>query len=65
MNTGKKLYRSTDDKILSGVCAGLGDYFNIDHNIMRLIYMILTLLTGGAGIIIYIVLTIIVPPAPY
>jgi phage shock protein PspC (stress-responsive transcriptional regulator) len=59
----KKLYRSNNDKIIAGVCAGLGDYINIDPTIVRLIFMILFLM-GTGGFWIYIILWAIVPLPP-
>lgn len=56
----KKLTRSRTDKMLGGVCGGLGQYLNIDPTLMRLLFVLL-LLTGSAGFWIYIVMWIIVP----
>ena len=56
----KKLYRSTDYRAIAGVCGGLGEYFNIDPIIFRMIFIAL-LVNGGAGIIIYILMWIFVP----
>lgn len=55
-----KLYRSTTDKMLGGVCAGLGTYFSIDRTIVRLFFVVLTLL-GGFGSLVYIILWIVIP----
>jgi len=55
-----KLYRSATDKMLGGVCAGLGNYFNIDRTIVRLFFVVLTLL-GGFGPLVYIILWIVIP----
>ena len=55
-----KLYRSTTDKMLGGVCAGLGNYFSIDRTIVRLFFVVLTLL-GGFGPLVYIILWIVIP----
>jgi phage shock protein PspC (stress-responsive transcriptional regulator) len=60
MNNTKKLYRSKTDRIIFGVCGGLGEYFEIDSLVIRLLFLLLTI-TGGAGAIIYIVMAIIVP----
>jgi len=60
----KRFYRSTDDKMLAGVCGGLAEYFNIDPTIVRLIAVIIALCTGGSAIIAYIALAIIVPQHP-
>jgi phage shock protein C len=59
----KKLYRSANDKILAGVCGGIGEYFNVDTVIIRLLWVVFTLM-GGAGIIAYIIAAIIVPANP-
>jgi phage shock protein C len=59
----KKLYRSTDDKKIAGVCGGLGEYFDIDPTIIRLVWVALALAAGG-GIFAYILAWIIVPEQP-
>jgi phage shock protein C len=56
----RKLKRSNKDKMLGGVCGGLGEYLNIDPTIVRLIFIILAL-AGGPGILIYIILWLIMP----
>ncbi len=59
---GKKLTRSTDNRMLAGVAAGLAAYFDMDPTLMRVIFVLGTLLTGGGlGILIYIALWIIMP----
>ncbi len=55
----KKLYRSVDDRIVAGVCGGLGKYFDIDPVIFRILFVLLALL-HGAGIIIYIIMIIVI-----
>ena len=60
----KNLYLSNDKK-LSGVCGGIGKYFDIDPSLVRLGWILLTLLTGVVpGIIAYIIAAIVIPPAP-
>lgn len=56
----RRLYRSEKDKVIAGVAGGLGEYFNIDPTIIRILFVLITLF-GGSGIIIYIVLWIILP----
>jgi len=56
----KKLYRSTTNYVLAGVCGGIAEYFNVDPIIIRLIF-ILFALANGSGIIIYIIMAIIIP----
>ena len=58
----KRLERSIDNKMIAGVCGGLGEYFDIDPTIVRLIWIGLSLAFGG-GIIAYIIAWIIVPEA--
>lgn len=58
----KKLYRSTNNKMLSGVCAGFADFIGIDPTIVRVIYALVSFFTGGfPGVIVYIMLAIIIP----
>lgn len=59
----KRLYRATDHKILGGVCAGLGEYFNIDPALVRVLAVLL-LFAKGIGLLAYIVAWIIVPSKP-
>ena len=56
----KKLYRSLADKKLCGVCGGLGEYFEVDPTLIRLLWVIFTFM-GGAGLLAYIICAIIVP----
>lgn len=56
----KKLYRSRKDKIIFGVCGGIAEYFEIDPVIIRLVFLLLGL-SGGVGIVIYIIGAIIIP----
>ena len=60
----KRLYRSRRDRILGGVCVGLGDYFEIDPSIVRLLWAALSLLSLGTGIIVYIIAWVLVPEQP-
>ncbi len=55
----KKLYRSSRDKMLCGVCGGIGEYFNVDPNAVRIVTVLLGFI--GAGIIAYIVAAFILP----
>lgn len=59
----KRLYRSKKNRVLAGVCGGIGEYFNIDPVIIRIIAVIL-LLVGGSGILAYIIGIIIIPENP-
>ncbi|HNW31716.1 MAG TPA: PspC domain-containing protein [Caldisericia bacterium] len=59
----KKLYRSRKERVIGGVCGGIGVYFGIDPTLTRIIWVAATLL-GGAGIIAYIVAWIVIPEEP-
>jgi phage shock protein C len=60
----KKLYRSNKDKMLGGVAGGLAEYFAIDPTLVRIIFVV-SLFAGGAGILAYIILWIVVPEEPF
>ena len=57
----KRLYRSTTDRKIAGVCGGLAEYFNIDPVIIRIIAVVLLLPGGLPGVVPYLILWIIVP----
>lgn len=57
-----KLYRDVDDRILGGICTGMGHYWKVDPVLFRLVFFLLTL-WGGLGVLIYIVFWVVVPPA--
>jgi len=61
-NATKRLFRDTDNAMLAGVAAGIASYFGLDVVLIRILFVILTFF-GGSGILIYIVLWLIVPPA--
>jgi phage shock protein PspC (stress-responsive transcriptional regulator) len=58
----KKLYRNSDDVIIAGVCSGLATYVGIDPIIIRLIF-ILSVFLGGAGVVAYLILWLVMPEA--
>jgi phage shock protein PspC (stress-responsive transcriptional regulator) len=60
----KKLYRSRNNRMIAGVCAGLGEYFNVDPTLIRLIFVLVGL-AGGPGLILYIIMAIVVPEEPF
>jgi len=59
----KRLMRSSTDKKIAGVCAGLADYFDLDATIIRLVWLLL-LFFAGTGLLAYIILWIVLPLAP-
>lgn len=60
---GKKLFRSTKNRIFGGVCAGVGDYLDVDPTIVRLVTLGLIFL-GGCGLLCYLIAWIIIPDEP-
>ncbi|MCH9621413.1 MAG: hypothetical protein S4CHLAM20_08330 [Chlamydiia bacterium] len=60
----KKLYRSRKDRRVSGICGGLGKFFKLDSNILRLILVVVTFMTAFIPIVLYIVGTYIIPEEP-
>jgi phage shock protein C len=55
-----RLYRSTTDRMIGGVCGGLGAYLEIDPVLIRLFFVLLTI-AGGSGVLIYLLLWIVIP----
>ncbi len=60
----KRLYRSTTDKKIAGVCGGIAEYFDIDPTIVRIIAVILLLPGGLPGFLPYLILWAIIPVKP-
>ena len=58
----KRLMRVEDSRMIAGVCAGLGRYFDVDPTLVRIIFVIMGLF-GFGGVILYIVLWILMPPS--
>ena len=59
----KKLYKSVKDRKLTGVCGGLAEYFDIDSNIVRIMWLILVL-CAGTGLLAYIICAIVLDNNP-
>ncbi len=59
----RKLVRSRDDRMIAGVCSGLGEYFSVDPTLIRLLF-VFTAILGGPGLVAYIIFWIVVPPEP-
>lgn len=58
----RRLYKSRDNRMITGVCGGLAEYINADPTVVRAIFAIVSILsTGFPGIVIYIILAIIMP----
>jgi phage shock protein C len=63
MDPSEKLYRSRTNRQVAGVCGGLAERFNVDVTLMRVLFVVLAIF-GGAGIVLYIAMWIIVPEQP-
>jgi phage shock protein C len=59
----KRLYRSTTDRKLNGVCGGIAEYLGVDSTLVRAAFLLLTL-AGGPGFFLYIILWMIMPENP-
>ena len=59
----RRLYKSNENKMIDGVCGGLGEYFDIDPTLVRLGWVLFCAL-GGSGILAYIIAAIVIPRNP-
>ena len=60
----KRLIRSRKERMIAGVCGGLAEYFNMDPTLVRIIYVLVSILSiAFPGILVYIVLWLIIPEA--
>ncbi len=58
----KKLTKSTTNRMIAGVCGGVGEYFDIDPTIVRVLYVVISLFSAAfPGLIVYIALALILP----
>lgn len=57
----KKLYRSSTNKMICGVCQGVAEYINIDPTIVRLLWVVFSFCSLGLGLFIYLIAAIIMP----
>jgi phage shock protein C len=59
----KRLYRSRHDRMIAGVCGGLGEYFGVDPTLVRLLWVLFSF-AGGAGVLAYVISYILIPVRP-
>ncbi|HEY5669812.1 MAG TPA: PspC domain-containing protein [Anaerolineales bacterium] len=64
MSTEKRLYRSRDNRMIGGVCAGLGEYLGVDPTVVRLLFVLATFFGFGSLLLVYIAMLLIVPEEP-
>jgi phage shock protein C len=60
-SAAKVLVRSRDGRMLAGVCAGVAGYFGLDVTLVRVIWAVIAVITGGVGVLAYLVAWIIIP----
>ncbi|MCX6820978.1 MAG: PspC domain-containing protein [Candidatus Aenigmarchaeota archaeon] len=63
MAVAKRLYRSSKERILGGVCGGIAEYLNVDPTLVRLFWALFTL-AAGSGVLVYILAWLIIPRNP-
>ena len=59
-----RLYRSRDDRMLAGVAGGLAEMLDADPSLIRIVWALLIVLTGGLALIVYVIMAIVVPERP-
>lgn len=59
----KKLYRSRQNRILGGICGGIGEYLNVDPTVVRLLWVLFTFV-GASGLLAYLICLVIIPENP-
>lgn len=59
----KRLYKSTTNSVLCGVCGGIAEYFDIDPTLVRLGWIIFCVM-GGSGVLAYIIAALVIPNQP-
>lgn len=59
----KKLFRSTENRMICGVCGGIAEYFNVDPTLIRLGWVLLAICSFGTGLLAYFIAAIIMPDA--
>lgn len=57
----KKIYLSRTDRKIGGVCGGLGEYFDKDSTLFRILFVVMTLFSFGIGIVAYLLMWLIIP----
>ena len=58
---GKILFRSKKNRMIAGVCAGIGEYLGLDPTVIRLLWVLLTFFSFGAGVLAYVIAWMIIP----
>lgn len=64
MSTYRQLYRSNNNRMVGGVCGGLGEFFGMDPTVFRLLFVFGVLFGWGAMLVVYLVMLVVVPEEP-
>ena len=60
----KRLFRSRNDRMFAGVAGGLGEYFDIDPTVVRILFVLSIFFGVGSGLLVYFILMLVVPEEP-
>ncbi|MDD2927653.1 MAG: PspC domain-containing protein [Candidatus Omnitrophica bacterium] len=60
----EKLYLSNTDRKIGGVCGGLGEYFKVDSTVFRVLFIFLTIISFGIGVVGYLAVWMVIPRKP-
>jgi phage shock protein C len=60
----KKLHRSRNERMIAGVCGGIGEYFSVDPTLIRVIFVVFAVFSGGMWLLAYILMAVIMPEEP-
>jgi phage shock protein C len=63
MDVKKRLFRSRDNRVIAGICGGMGEYFNVDPVVLRIVWLLL-ILGFGTGVLAYLICWIVIPTEP-
>jgi phage shock protein PspC (stress-responsive transcriptional regulator) len=61
----RKLYRSTHDRMLFGVCGGLAEYFGVEATLLRILLVVIAVFSAGSIVFVYLVAALIIPKKPH
>src|SRR5690606_33148408 len=61
----RKLYRSTQDRMLFGVCGGLAQYFGVESTLLRILLLVAAIFSAGSVMLVYFIAALVIPREPY
>jgi phage shock protein PspC (stress-responsive transcriptional regulator) len=61
VNGTRKLMRTREGRMVAGVCSGIGEYLGVDANVIRLVLALITVITAGSGVLLYLAAWVVVP----